>query len=200
MFSQFPHAFSLSFRIFISSSKFFIIFCKLYMFFSSIYSFTLAFNFMFFAFAAKFNVDRVYEKNPSFAETVANNIVFEFPPSESFSIFVSIESLYGIWVEFVANFSITMLKSVRDRFILDAYLSLSPYTSVIFCFYEPAKSTKWILDDFTLFIATSLVTIFKVRMECDLEEMLFILVSAIDLFLSPFLSSLIIYSQLSTFV
>ena len=63
------------------------------MFFSSISSFTLAFSFMFLALAAKFNVDKVYEKKASLAATVANKMVLEFPPSESFSIFVRIESL-----------------------------------------------------------------------------------------------------------
>ena len=59
----------------------------------SISSFTFADSFIFFAFAAKFNVDKVYEKLYFFPEIVPSKIVFEFPPKESLSIFVTAESL-----------------------------------------------------------------------------------------------------------
>lgn len=74
----------------------------------------------------------------------------------------------------VDNFSITILNEVKDLFIFDAYFNLSPQASVILCFSEPAKSTKCILEDLMEkepeFDAFSFIYIFKVKIECDLED------------------------------
>lgn len=72
------------------------VFCRSAMFFSSMYSLALTLSSMFFAFAAKLRVERVSEKYFGSEETVANRIVFEFPPSESLKIFVKIEFRYGM--------------------------------------------------------------------------------------------------------
>lgn len=69
-----------------------------------------------------------------FEESVATKIVFELPPSESLNIFVSTESLYGMCFDLFDSFSITILRAVRDLFMLEAYLSLSPAARVDFCF------------------------------------------------------------------
>lgn len=73
---------------------------------------------------AKFRVDIVYDIDYILDDNVAIRIVFELPPKESLSIFVSTESLYGICVAFVDSFYITILRDVRDLLIFDAYLSL----------------------------------------------------------------------------
>lgn len=75
---------------------------------------------------------------------VATMNVFEFPPKLSLSRHVNLESLYGIWVFglSLAKAFITIPKEVRDLLIFPAYFSLYPVDMVIFCLYEPAKSTK----------------------------------------------------------
>lgn len=111
-------------------------------------SFTFADKHTFFAFAAKFIVDTVYGIELSLEDRVAISTVRELPPSESLSILVMTESLYGMWVALLESFSMTMLRDVRDLLILEASLSLSPAAMVDFCFSEPARSTKCILEDF----------------------------------------------------
>jgi hypothetical protein len=66
-----------------------------------------------------------------------------------------------------------MLNYVRDLLIFEAYFSLSPVASVDFCFYEPAKSTKFNFADFIEKVLSSfsyLVCTLIVRIECDLED------------------------------
>ena len=82
-----------------------------------------------------------------------------------------------------------MLREVNDLLILEAYLSLSPAASVDFCFYEPAKSTKCIFDDFIEnpypYYLFCLVLINKLKIEWDREDSLFIFVYAVALFFIP---------------
>lgn len=152
-------------------------------------SLTIAESLTFFALTAKFIVDIVSEIASSFEDNVAIRTVLEFPPKESFSIFVNTESRYGMWVAFVDNFYITMLREVNERFMLDASLSLFPDAWVDFCFSDPARSTKCIFEDLIeyssvpSFLERVLITMLKI--ECEREDYLFILVSAVVLFFIP---------------
>ena len=46
----------------------------------------------------------------------------------------------------------TIPRVVSDLLMFPAYLSLSPVAKVIFCLYEPAKSTKWSFGVFKTFL------------------------------------------------
>lgn len=73
-----------------------------------------------------------------------------------------------------------MLREVSDLLMLDAYFSRSPAACVDFCFYEPAKSTKCIFDDFIekpySFYLFWRVLMSKVSIEWERDDSLFILV------------------------
>ena len=74
-------------------------------------------------------------------------IVFVFPPKLSCKSLVSLESRYGIWVSLPdINALITFPRADKERFILEAYLSLSPLDPLLDCLSDPAKSTKLNLD------------------------------------------------------
>lgn len=70
-------------------------------------------------------------------------IVLEFPPKESANNLVSLESLYGIWLEFLTNKFITFIRLVKERFIFIPSCNASPVVFVYFVFSDPAKSTKF---------------------------------------------------------
>ena len=77
----------------------------------------------------------------------------------------------------------------RDLLILAASLSLSPLAPVFPTFSEPAKSTKLITDNFSIFLPCS----YKICLNsimiivCALEDVAFIYVAATDLCLEPLL-------------
>ncbi len=94
-----------------------------------------AFTFTILALFAKFNVDNVSWKLNAILDTAAIMIVFELPPKESLNKHVSFESLYGMWFRgfSLVNAFMTIPNVVRDLFMLEASLSLSPEAWVIFC-------------------------------------------------------------------
>ncbi len=108
--------------------------------------------FIILALYANLSVERVSEKAPEAGEILAIINVLEFPPSESLSKKVNLESLYLIWYYFPSviytNVFITQPKTVRDLLIFPASLSLSPTAAVYFYLSEPAKSTKCNFDVF----------------------------------------------------
>lgn len=83
-----------------------------------------------------------------------------------------------------------MLSDVKDLLMLDASFNLSPAAKVDFCFSEPARSTKCILEERIEKPSPddrfSFELIYKVKIECDREDYRFIFVSAVVLFLIPF--------------
>ena len=107
-------------------------------------SFISAFTFTILALFAKLRVDRVYWKQRIEVETVATMKVFELPPRLSLRRQVNFESLYGICALALslASALMTIPKVVRDLLIFPASFSLSPDAFVIFCLYDPARSTK----------------------------------------------------------
>jgi len=76
-------------------------------------------------------------------EHVIINEVFEFPPKDSWSILVNLESLYGIWEAFGSvNALITCPKAVRLLLIFCASVNPTPTTPVLSILSDPARSTK----------------------------------------------------------
>lgn len=77
--------------------------------------------------------------------------VLELPPNESFSKNVNFESLYLMWRDLPSDNStnefITQPNTVKDLFMFVASFKRSPTAAVYFYLSEPAKSTKWSLDD-----------------------------------------------------
>lgn len=72
----------------------------------------------------------------------------------------------------------TMPKVVKDLLIFPAYFNRSPEAAVIFCLSDPAKSTKCNLGVFKTWVPFTYDLIEKeiVKIECDLEDSLFIMV------------------------
>lgn len=160
-------------------------------FVDSDYSLIRAFTLTILALFAKLRVESDYWKHKIEGETVAIMKVLELPPRLSFKRQVNFESLYGICVLFfsVARALITIPKVVKDLLMFPAYLSLSPVANVIFCLYEPARSTKWSLGVFKTFLPSisSLIEREMVKIEWEREDSLFIIVSPICLFFIPIL-------------
>lgn len=79
---------------------------------------------------------------------VAIIMVFVFPPKLSWSNLVNFESLYGIKAPFpCTKLVITLPSAVRDKLIFVASKNRSPQVDpLLFCLYEPAKSTKLNFD------------------------------------------------------
>ena len=72
--------------------------------------------------------------------------VFEFPPSDSESIRVSFDFLYGMWFVFLSvSAFITLPSVVRDWLMLFASSRVCPSAPVFEIRSEPAKSTKYSL-------------------------------------------------------
>lgn len=59
-------------------------------------SFALTFTIIYLALSANFNVDIVSSEHSKSELTAAINVVFVFPPKESYKSLVILESLYGI--------------------------------------------------------------------------------------------------------
>lgn len=124
--------------------------------------------------------------------------VLEFPPKESFSMKVSLLSLYGICLLFPLadstrafmtypvkikawstwNLIFIVPKLVRDLLMFDASFSRSPAAPVDFYLSEPAKSTKWSFEFLTWIMPFDYTLDWKFRenTECDRLESAFIFV------------------------
>lgn len=148
-----------------------------------------AFSFTSLALWANFSVERVYWRELSLSAIVAMRKVFELPLSESLSTKVSLESLKGTWALDLSPLRqlITIPNVVSDLLILLASFNLSPSAAVLFCLYEPAKSTKWILDFLSILcpFSTCLFSTLKLKIAWDLEDSRFIKVSPTCLVLTP---------------
>lgn len=106
------------------------------------------FTFTIFALLANINVDIVSGKYYGYALTLANSLVLQLLPIESFKKKVSLESLNGIYFLFL-SLSIKALttfpNALKDLLMLHPYFSLKPSTPVCFILSLPAKSTMWTL-------------------------------------------------------
>lgn len=153
------------------------------------YSLIWALTFTIFALFAKFKVERVSWKQWTELDIVPIIKVFEFPPKESLSKFVSFESLYGMWFLcfYEVRALITIPNVVSDLFMLLASFNLSPVVAVNFCLSDPAKSIKWSFGVFKIFFPSTYILkeMDIVKIECDREDSLFIIVSPICRFLNP---------------
>lgn len=109
------------------------------------YLFIFGLFLIFCAFSPNRNVDMVYGRCISCGEQVTIRVVLEFPPKESFNIFVSLESRYGTWPYFFPLYEsalITFPKLVRLKFIFFASSKTFPSAPVFDIFSDPAKSIK----------------------------------------------------------
>ncbi len=72
----------------------------------------------------------------------------------------------------------TMPRVVKDLLIFPAYFNLSPVAIVIFCLYDPAKSTKCSLGVLRTFLPSisDLMASEMVKIEWDRDDSLFICV------------------------
>lgn len=71
------------------------------------------------------------------------SVVLLFPPKDSCSILVSLESLYGTCSFFYeVNALITFPNALNDLLIFLAYSNCCPTTPVLPTFSDPARSTK----------------------------------------------------------
>lgn len=97
----------------------------------------------------------------SAGETAHTMIVFEFPPSAFYRIRVKLESRYGTtsFLAFPQALSAKTLihvpKTVRLLLIAQPSLSRSPDAPVWPAFSEPAKSTRLITENFSVFLPSS---------------------------------------------
>lgn len=75
---------------------------------------------IYFALSANLRVEMVSSILSIIGDTAAINVVFVFPPSESYNNLVIFESLYGIWVDFLpwAKDDITLPREERERLIV----------------------------------------------------------------------------------
>jgi hypothetical protein len=90
---------------------------------------------------------------------------------------------------------ITIPNVVNDLLIFPAYFNRSPEAAVIFCLYDPAKSTKCNFGVFKTCIPFIYVfiDIAIVNIECERDDYLFIIVYPTCLFLIP------VFKQSSSF-
>mmetsp|Transcript_5045 Transcript_5045/g.15301 ORF Transcript_5045/g.15301 Transcript_5045/m.15301 type:complete len:219 (-) Transcript_5045:647-1303(-) len=156
---------------------------------------------MFFARLAYLRVESVSSKFMSAGPTLAIMRVLVFPPKESCSIRVSLESLYGMCPPFPSTRAlITFPNALSERLILVASLSRSPVAPVLDCRSDPARSTKFsfptlMVDADSLFsipgdawpcgVVMVELSIVIMKMAWLLEESWFISVSPTVLFLLP---------------
>ena len=105
---------------------------------------TMGLFLMFLALLAYFSVFSVSSKLISAGEMHAIMIVLLLPPSESYRIRVSLESLYGTCPLFFSsvNADITLPKERRPLLMLMPSLSVAPVAPVLLALSLPAKSTK----------------------------------------------------------
>ena len=115
--------------------------------------------------------------------------VRELPPIDSCSIWVSLESLYGICLFFFVSVKalITFPRADNDLLIIFASSRVCPVAFVFSVFSDPAKSTKYNFPLFHWKLTALFWVIVIIKHECDLELCLFISVTPIDLFSFPIL-------------
>ena len=80
----------------------------------------------------------------------------------------------------------TFPNALKERFIFVAYLAPYSFIVILFCRYEPAKSTRFSFPTLNFgFPWASVVcsSIFIVNMQCDRDDSLFIDVCLIERFL-----------------
>lgn len=106
------------------------------------------------------------------------------PPNDSFSNLVNLESLYGMWDEFLLKLLITLPSIVKDKLIFLASSNASPFAWLLEILSDPAKSTKFKIPLFSESFG-SFYRISIIQIECDLDEFLFNLVLDICLNFSP---------------
>ena len=105
--------------------------------------FTLALFLIYFALIPNFSVEIVSFLLNILGLHVITKAVFELPPKDSCKICVSLESLYGIWVDLPSvNLLITIPSVVKLLLIFWASLRAYPWTPVLESLSEPAKSTR----------------------------------------------------------
>lgn len=147
-------------------------------------------NFTILARFANIKVEMLSCKYYYYELMVANSLVLQLPPIESFKKNVSLESRNGIYFLFLSlsmSAFTTLPKALKDLLMLHPYFSLKPYTPVSFIRSLPAKSTTLIFVLINLDYSFSCMrpSIFAVNILCDLEDSVFIEVHAIVLFLFP---------------
>ena len=104
---------------------------------------TLGAFLMFLARAPNLSVLSVSASLNGWGEQVMIRSVFELPPSDSDSILVSFDSLYGICYTFLSvRATMTLPSVVKLLLIFLASSKTCPYAPVFDIFSEPAKSTR----------------------------------------------------------
>ena len=114
--------------------------------------------------------------------------VLVFPPSESWSRRVNLESRYGICYDLPSTSElITLPSAVRDKLILMPSFIVWPVAPVLEFLSEPARSTRFSLPAFIYYspLTFTPVSIYIVKIECDLDDSEFIFVDAVFLLLVP---------------
>ena len=128
-------------------------------------------------------------------------IVLALPPRLSCRRRVSFESRYGMNVFLLlfcdwdcdcdwdwTRHDITLPKAVNDKLILVAYKNRYPVDPVLFCLYEPAKSTRLNLEPISFSVPSFFLYkdyTYIVNIECDRLDYVFINVYAVDLLWIP---------------
>ena len=116
---------------------------------------------IFFALSAYLNVDKDSSKFIEAGETAHTMIVLELPPRAFYRIRVKLESRYGttaflsLPIALSAKTLIHVPKTVRLLLIAQPSLSLAPSAPVCPAFSEPAKSTRLITENFSVFLPSS---------------------------------------------
>lgn len=151
---------------------------------------------IFLALLAYFSVETVSSKLYPLGPTFAIITVFVLPPNESCSNLVSLESLYGTWDAFgFTRVCMTNPNVVNDKLILMACYLYFPVTPVFDCLSLPARSTKFNFPALVIILPLTYYwfSIIMVNIECDLDEVAFICVSATTRWLLPVLYLCVIY-------
>jgi len=121
----------------------------------------------------------------------AHMTVFVFPPSESWSNRVNLESRYGMCCDLPStNAEMTFPSADRDRLILVASFSLSPVACVFDWRSLPARSTRFNLPTVMCSPVRTVPVLSQhstmiVKMACDLEDPAFMAVAPTLLFFLP---------------
>mmetsp|Transcript_34151 Transcript_34151/g.57383 ORF Transcript_34151/g.57383 Transcript_34151/m.57383 type:complete len:226 (+) Transcript_34151:318-995(+) len=134
---------------------------------------------------AKRRVDTHSSKCWSSHQTFPIITVLQLPPRESLSTAVSLDWRKGMCASFLDSACTVCSKKVSDLLMYIASFSACPSTFVFLVRSDPAKSTKFILDDITLSSAPERVWRKTVNTTCEREEFEFSAWEATDRPLSP---------------
>lgn len=105
---------------------------------------TTALFFIVLARVPKRRVDTVSASLNDDGEQLIIRVVFELPPSDSYRIRVSLESLYGMWVDLPSvKLLITIPSALSDLLIFLASSSVYPVAPVLPTFSLPARSVRY---------------------------------------------------------